>query len=78
MMFSKDSESNIISFPNVKEEHQKLLTKFIELIYVMFNISKDKRDILWKSDVKNIENRNILKLIKELEDSSSIEVEFVL
>jgi hypothetical protein len=44
----------------------------------MFNISKDKRDILWKSDVKNIENRNILKLIKELEDSSSIECEFVL
>jgi len=32
IMFSKDLESNIISFPNVKEEHQKLLTKFIELL----------------------------------------------
>ena len=36
MMFSKDSESNIIGFPNVKVEYQKLLAKFIELIYLMF------------------------------------------
>ena len=39
MIFSKDLESNIIAFPNVEEEHQKLLTKFIELIYLRFKNS---------------------------------------
>lgn len=76
MMFSKDSESNIIGFPNVKVEYQKLLAKFIELIYLMFQIPKDQRDKLWKIDVKNIKDKNISNLILELEDLQNIEVEF--
>ena len=76
MMFSKDSESNIIGFPNVKVEYQKLLAKFIELIYLMFQIPKDQRDKLWKIDVKNIKDKNISNLILELEDLQNIEVKF--
>ena len=75
-MYSKDSESNIIVFPHVKEEHQKLLTKFIVLIYLMFQIPKKQRDNLWKIDVQNIKDKNISNLIYELEASQNIEIEF--
>ena len=76
IMFSKDLESNIIVFPHVEEEHQKLLIKFIELIYLMFQIPKKQRDNLWKIDVKNIKDKNISNLIYELEASQNIEVKF--
>ena len=76
IMFSKDLESNIIVFPHVEEEHQKLLIKFIELIYLMFQIPKKQRDNLWKIDVKNIKDKNISNLIYELEASQNIEIEF--
>ena len=76
IIFSKDSESNIIAFPNVEEEHQKLLTKFIEFIYFMFQIPKGQRDNLWKLDVQNIKDKKISNLIYELDAAQNIEVEF--
>ena len=76
IMFSKDSESNIIAFPKVEEEHQKLLVKFIELVYSIFQLTKDQRDNLWIIDTQKIKDKNISRLIYELDALQNIEVEF--
>ena len=76
IMFSKDSDSNIITFPTVEESHQKLLTKYIELIYLMFKIPKDQRDNLWKIDVQEIKDKNISNLVYELDVLQNIEIQF--
>lgn len=78
IMMSKDSDTNKIAFPSVPEENQNLLIiKLIELIYLVFQVPKDKRNNLWKIDIENIKDKNISGLIFECEVlQNSIEVLF--
>ena len=47
---------------------QKLIFRFIDLIYYIFNENKEERDILYNTDVYKIKNKTIQKIIEDLEE----------
>ena len=68
--------SLIFSEPNSKDqtlqrlqkEEQVLLFKFIDLIYILFEMTKTEREQLYRTEMVNIKNNNIINIIEQLEN----------
>ena len=76
LLFTTEQKSKrIISFPDIEKEAQDLLCKLIELIYILFKMPEKERDQLFRTEVTNIKNSNIIQIITELEELQKVEIE---
>ena len=75
IIFSEENTSNTIKYPDIKETHCRLLSKLIELISSVFNISKDKRNNLYEESINKIEDKKIRQTINELKAFEIIDID---
>ena len=65
MLFvSKDK--NLEYAPNIKEEYRIFLIKYVDLIYILLTKPKNERNKLYNTNVKDINDNNIIEIIEVL------------
>lgn len=62
-----ESNSKDKTLQRLEKEGQTLLCKFIDLIYILFKMTKTERDQLYRTEMAYIKNNNITKIIEQLE-----------
>ena len=63
----KANENNSFTYLFDEKSHiAKIIFKIIDILYLLFKIKKAEREKIYNSDVRNIENKEINKLVIDL------------
>ena len=75
LLFGIKDAQDEINFPPNANNHQ-ILAIFVELVNVIFEMKKSERKLLYKVDLYNIKDKNIISLIQKLRELETFEIEF--
>ena len=75
IIFKNGDNCNDIFFPNIIDDYAKLIVKIVDLLFLLFNKGKVERKNLYDSNIYEVENDNIMKIIKQLQVLQTFDIE---
>lgn len=75
IIFKNGDNCNVIVFPNIIDDYAKLIVKIVDLLFLLFNKGKGERKNLYDSNIYEVKNDNIMKIVKQLQVLQTFDIE---